>query len=93
MKYEFNCPNCLKTKKNTASFVFIIFTTFLTGIFTSFIFGILAYFCGMDAYDLNRGIQLTTLLGETAYMCWILWQFNNLICTCDEKKFEEYSGD
>lgn len=88
-KLKFDCPNCLKSKKNTVSFVFIFLCALATGFFASFVFWVIGYnFTGISLHYLELGVRLTTLMGTTAFLYWIYWQFENLVCTCDERKLE-----
>ena len=84
-----DCPNCKKSTRNHFSFIFIILSALMTGFGTSVIFWLMGSFVGISIEDMTARGKLTTLLGTTVFLWWVYWQFDKMICTCDEKPIEE----
>lgn len=81
-----DCPNCKKSTRNHFSFITIILSALMTGFTTSVIFWVVGGFVGLPVDDMEtRGMKLTSLFGTTVFLWWTLWQYDKIICTCDEQ--------
>jgi hypothetical protein len=86
------CKNCKKSRKTIISFLFIMAISVSGGIWASVIFWIAGEYFGMPLYDLQRGVKLTTIFGAAVALWWVYWQFDKLICSCDENQRGEIHG-
>lgn len=93
LKALFYCEECGKSKRSFKGFMLIFAGAYLMGINTVGIYAILAVLLGYatpSVYDshyqrLRELSQLPFIMGATAYLAWIYWQFDKVACMCDEE--------
>ena len=75
------CPICKKAKTSFWTFALVYVQAVMIGFFVS---GVVAMFSlyVMDYYIGAPLIQLPMIYTTAAYLGWIVWQGDKLICTC-----------
>lgn len=79
-----DCSLCKKAKRNNLTFLCILAGAAGVGTLTAALFGLGGQYVGLEMDRITVMIKLEMVAGATAYLSWILWQYDKLMCKCDE---------
>lgn len=84
-----DCPKCAKATRNFFGFAAIMLSAAFTALGTAVIFWVGGEYAGLPLNDLQTGVKIVAIFSMTAFLWWVYWQFDKMVCSCDEKGTDE----
>ena len=79
-----DCPICKKAKCNDLTFLCILGGAAGLGTITMVLFALGGQYVGLEMDRIVVMMKLEMIAGATTYLCWVLWQYEKLMCKCEE---------
>jgi hypothetical protein len=77
------CRHCRKAKRTVLTWLFIMGGALGFGAWAGIIFWVVGEQVGIEIYRMANAMRLPVILGATAYLWWIYWQYSKLFCECE----------